>query len=105
LPLLRSRLLAGVLDLLGRPGSRLEKRRARRERRGNPMMLQRTRAEQRVRPQDSPALVGSGFLPALLDRLAGLPECLEEEGLLVWRSILPARLEGGLNRIPRGGRL
>src|SRR5438445_7901980 len=105
LPLLGSGLLPGVLDLLDRPGARLEKRGALLGSRGNPMMLQRTRAEQRVRPQDSPALVGSGFLPALLDRLAGLPECLEEEGLLVWRSILPARLEGGLNRIPRGGRL
>src|SRR5438132_2418249 len=105
LPLLGSGLLPGVLDPLDHPGAGLEKRGALLGSRGDPMMLQRTRAEQRVRPQDSPALVGSGFLPALLDRLAGLSECLEEEGLLVWRSILPARLEGGLNRIPRGGRL
>src|SRR2546428_9822580 len=69
------------------------------------MMLQRAGAEQRVRPQDPPALVGGGPLPALLHGPAGLPERLEEKGLLVGRSVLPARLEGSLNCAPGDGRL
>src|SRR2546427_4427123 len=69
------------------------------------MMLQRAGAEQRVRPQDPPALVGGGPLPALLHGPAGLPERLEEKGLLVGRSVLPTRLEGSLNCAPGDGRL
>ena len=100
-PLLRGGLLPGLLHLLRRPRGSLEERGALFGSRRGPMVLERARPEQRMRPEDLLALLRSRLLPALLDRLAALPECLEEERLLVRRGVLPAALERSLSNGPR----
>src|SRR5260370_37097543 len=93
LSLLGGRVVPGFLDLLQRLGIRLEKGSAFIWSRGYPVMLQGARAEHRVPSQGPLPLVGARFVPALPDDLAALAESFEEDGLLVRRRLLPARLE------------
>src|SRR6266849_3297308 len=105
LSLLGGRVVPGFLDLLQRRGMRLEKGSALFGSRGDPVMLQWARAEHRVPSQGPLPLVGARFVPALADDLAALAESFEEEGLLVGRRLLPARLEWASGRSRGGGLL
>src|SRR5713101_2956606 len=83
LPLLRSGVLPGLLDLLDHPRSGLEECGTFLGSRGDPPVLQRACAEERVRAEDLLALVRRRLVPALLDDPAALPEGFEEMSLLV----------------------